>query len=142
MHWKTLERVYIEIQRVSEEPTLLDRYGSLADLVELSVEHDELRTLSRVLHSAGAKGQMALLQLCERTRRAADDKSAADLLKAELGRLDNGRADDSRVFANLSAEHLYQLVYRSYLSLGMSDAAGMIYSWLLKSFSAVSRKAQ
>ena len=101
------------------------RYGGLEDLIGLSVEHNELRTLLRVLHAAGPKGQEALLQLCERMKTAADDKAAGELLKAgEHGNPDRAMEEEGQVFARMTAEHLFQLLYRSYLSLGISDAAG------------------
>ena len=102
----------------------LGRYGGLEDLVSLAVEHDELRTLSRVLHSAGPRGKTALLQLCEKMKTAADDNTASKLLQENQMGSERGVEEENIAFQGMTAEHLYHLLYRSYLSLSMSDAAG------------------
>ncbi len=106
---------------------MLDRYGTLEGLVSLAVEHDELRTLLRVLHSAGPRGQKALLQLSERMKTIADGKTGKSMLQSEPSGLKGvpvESGDVGYVLAGLSADHLYQLLYRSYMSLGLVDAAG------------------
>lgn len=98
------------------------RYGSFQALLRLAVEHNELRTLQRVLSSAGPQGTIALWKLCHRMKQAVEEKASLELQgesdSKEVASLNTG------LFDRFTAEHLLQLLYRGYLSLKLNEAAG------------------
>ena len=117
---------------------LCSRYGDLEDLTCLAVKHDQLRTLIRVLCTAGSSGRLKLLDLSARLREAADARAASELNKEDQGAsrglnpggnetvVGDGDERAEGLYSGLTTEHMYQLLYRCYLSLQITDAAGVI----------------
>lgn len=109
-------------------PHFSGRYGGMTDLIKLAVRKDEMRTLVRVLCSDGNRGKLALLQICKEMWTIAEAKASSEL-RAE-GSSGSGETAvqgpgvEDGIYDRLSAEHLYQLLYRGYLSLGLTDSAG------------------
>ena len=106
----------------------LHRYGTLRDLVSTATQRGGMRTLIRVLSRGGPRGSAALLQVSKGMRLAANAQAASVLMESETTTGgDTGEfaeACSPGMYSTLDTGQLYQLLYWSYLSLGLTDAAG------------------
>ena len=106
----------------------LHRYGTLRDLVSTATQRGGMRTLIRVLSRGGPRGSAALLQVSKGMRLAATAQAASSLMESETttggDTGESAEACSPEMYSTLGTGQLYQLLYWSYLSLGLTDAAG------------------